>query len=162
MAFGQLWGLVACHSYGPSGMRVSFPVRQMLRLLSQSISRNVERLSLAQRLHTRKLVWGSLHHRFRADASRAPQINTMPTDQHPSGYIVSDADDLLGLFDADYGVLVIGAGAKILGPNQHGQEILVVAEYLRMKQFKYVMLVISGQLSLILLLPAALCRSRRR
>ncbi|KIP01296.1 hypothetical protein PHLGIDRAFT_507654 [Phlebiopsis gigantea 11061_1 CR5-6] len=117
MAFGQLWGLVACHSYGPYGMRVSFPVRQMLRLLSQSISRNVERLSYAQRLHTRKL------------------INTMPTDQHPSGYIVSDANDLLGLFDADYGVLVIGEGAKILGPNQHGQEILVVAEYLRMKQF---------------------------
>lgn len=56
MAFGQLWGLVACHSYGPYGMRVSFPVRQMLRLLSQSISRNVERLSYAQRLHTRKLV----------------------------------------------------------------------------------------------------------
>lgn len=37
-------------------MRVSFPVRQMLRLLSQSISRNVERLSYAQRLTTRKLV----------------------------------------------------------------------------------------------------------
>ena len=136
MAFGQLWGLVACHSYGPSGMRVSFPVRQMLRLLSQSISRNVERLSLAQRLHTRKLVWGSLYDRFRAETSPYSQINTMPTEQHPSGYIVSDADDLLGLFDADYGVLVIGEGAKILGPNQHGQEILVVAEYLRMKQFK--------------------------
>jgi len=37
-------------------MRVSFPVRQMLKLLSQSISKNVERLSYAQRLHTRKLV----------------------------------------------------------------------------------------------------------
>lgn len=60
----------------------------------------------------------------------------MPSDQHPSGYIVSNADDLLGLFDADYGVLVIGEGAKILGPNQHGQEILIVAEYLRLKQFK--------------------------
>ena len=56
IAFGTLWGLVACHSYGPHGMRVSFPVRQMLRLLSQSISRNIERLSYAQRLHTRKLV----------------------------------------------------------------------------------------------------------
>lgn len=56
MAFDQLWGLVACHSYGNAGMRVSFPVRQMLRLLSQSISRNIERLSYAQRLHTRKLV----------------------------------------------------------------------------------------------------------
>ncbi|KAI0643021.1 hypothetical protein C8Q79DRAFT_202229 [Trametes meyenii] len=117
IAFGTLWGLVACHSYGPHGMRVSFPVRQMLRLLSQSISRNIERLSYAQRLNTRKL------------------INTIPTDQHPSGYIVSNADDLLGLFDADYGVLVIGEGAKILGPNFHGQEILIVAEYLRLKQF---------------------------
>ncbi|OCH91099.1 hypothetical protein OBBRIDRAFT_812319 [Obba rivulosa] len=117
IAFGQLWGLVACHSYGAHGMRVSFPVRQMLRLLSQSISRNIERLSYAQRLHTRKL------------------INTMPSDQHPSGYIVSNADDLLGLFDADYGVLVIGEGAKILGPNLHGQEILIIAEYLRLKQF---------------------------
>lgn len=56
MAFGQLWGLIACHSYGQHGMRVSFPVRQMLRLLSDSISRNIERLSYAQRLHTRKLV----------------------------------------------------------------------------------------------------------
>jgi len=36
--------------------RVSFPVRQMLRLMSDSISRNVERLSYAQRLLTRKLV----------------------------------------------------------------------------------------------------------
>ncbi len=56
MAFGQLWGLIACHAYGHNGMRVSFPVRQMMRILSDSISRNIERLSYAQRLHTRKLV----------------------------------------------------------------------------------------------------------
>jgi hypothetical protein len=37
-------------------MRVSFPVRQMLRLMSDSISRNVERLSYAQQLLTRKMV----------------------------------------------------------------------------------------------------------
>jgi hypothetical protein len=61
IAFGRLWGLVACHSYGAHGMRVSFPVRQMLRLLSQSISRNVERLTYAQRLRTRQLV-RVLHH----------------------------------------------------------------------------------------------------
>ncbi|PFH53382.1 hypothetical protein AMATHDRAFT_45648 [Amanita thiersii Skay4041] len=117
LAFGHLWGLVACHSYGDHGMRVSFPVRQMLRLLSQSVSRNVERLSYAQRLHTRKL------------------INTIASERHPTGYIVSNADDLLGLFDADFGILVIGEGAKILGPNQNGQEILIMAEYLRLKQF---------------------------
>lgn len=55
--------------------------------------------------------------------------------QQPQSYIVSNADDLLGLFDADFGVLVIGEGAKILGPNEHGQEVLVVAEYLRLKHF---------------------------
>lgn len=117
LSFGQLWGLVTCHSYGAHGMRVSFPVRQMLRLLSQSISKNIERLSYAQRLHTRKLV------------------NTLTSNTHPTGYIVSNADDLLGLFDADFGILVIGEGAKILGPNQNGQEILIMAEYLRLKQF---------------------------
>ncbi|KAF9485880.1 phytochrome-like protein [Pholiota conissans] len=117
MAFGQLWGLINCHTYGTHGMRVSFPVRQMLRLLSQAISRSIERLSFAQRLHTRKL------------------INTMASDHHPTGYIVSNADDLLGLFDADFGILVIGEGAKILGPNQYGQEILIMAEYLRLKQY---------------------------
>lgn len=117
MAFGSLWGLVTCHSYGDHGMRVSFPVRQMLRLLSQSVSRNIERLSYARRLHTRKL------------------INTMTSDNHPTGYIVSTADDLLGLFDADFGILVIGEGAKILGPNVNGQEILIMAEYLRLKRF---------------------------
>ncbi|KAF4605638.1 Light-sensor Protein kinase [Pleurotus pulmonarius] len=108
MAFGTLWGLVACHSFGSHGMRVSFPVRQILRLLSQSISRNIERLSYAQRFQARKLT----------------------------GYLVSDADDLLKLFDADYGVLVVGDGAKVLGPNQHGQDILIVAEYLRLTQFE--------------------------
>ena len=34
-----------------------------------------------------------------------------------------------------FGVLVIGEGAKILGPNEHGQEVLVIAEYLRLKHF---------------------------
>jgi light-regulated signal transduction histidine kinase (bacteriophytochrome) len=56
MAFGQLWGLIACQSYGHHVMRVSFPVRQMMWNLSDSISRNIEWFSYAHRLHTRKLV----------------------------------------------------------------------------------------------------------
>lgn len=119
MAFGSLWGLIACHAYGDAGMRVSFPVRQMLKLLSDSISRNIERLSYAARLQTRKL------------------ISTIPTDAHPTGYIVSNADDLIQLFDADSGVLVIGDGAKILGPRtEQSQEILYIAEFLRLKRYE--------------------------
>jgi light-regulated signal transduction histidine kinase (bacteriophytochrome) len=56
MAFGTLWGLINCHSYGLHGMRVSFPVRQMLRLLSLAITRNVEKLCYAQRLRARDVV----------------------------------------------------------------------------------------------------------
>ncbi|WWC85641.1 uncharacterized protein L201_000507 [Kwoniella dendrophila CBS 6074] len=117
MAFGQLWGLIACHSYGHHGMRVSFPVRQMMRILSDSISRNIERLSYAQRLHTRKL------------------ISTIPTQAHPTGYIVSNADDLLQIFDAESGLLVIGDGCKLLGQNHQGQSMLAIAEYLRVMKF---------------------------
>ncbi|TYJ55054.1 hypothetical protein B9479_004278 [Cryptococcus floricola] len=117
MAFGQLWGLIACHSYGQHGMRVSFPVRQMLRLLSESISKNIERLSYAARLHTRKL------------------ISTVPSPTHPTGYIVSNADDLLQIFDADAGLLVIGDGCKLLGQNGQGHAMLAIAEYLRIMKF---------------------------
>lgn len=75
MAFGALWGLITCHSYSTHRMRVSFPVRQMLRLLSQSISRNIERLSYAQRLHTRRLVrWEYLGY--------CPLLTFHPTDKY--------------------------------------------------------------------------------
>ncbi|ODN75792.1 hypothetical protein, variant [Cryptococcus amylolentus CBS 6039] len=116
MAFGQLWGLIACHSAGKSGMRVSFPFRQMLRLLSESISKNIERLSYAQRLKTRKI------------------ISTVPSTNHPTGYIVSNADDLLQIFQADAGLLVIGDGCKLLGRQKQGPSMMAIAEYLRAKQ----------------------------
>lgn len=35
--------------------------------------------------------------------SSEQQINTVATDNHPTDHIVSNADDLLGLFDADCG-----------------------------------------------------------
>ncbi|KAJ5999542.1 hypothetical protein N7451_007352 [Penicillium sp. IBT 35674x] len=103
-AFNDLWGLISCHSYGSTGMRVSFPIRKMCRLLGDTVSRNIERLSYASRLQARKL------------------INTVPTEANPSGYIIASSDDLLQLFDADYGALSIRDETKILGDNSHSQE----------------------------------------
>ncbi|KAK0547372.1 hypothetical protein OC845_004119 [Tilletia horrida] len=117
IAFDQLWGLIALHTYGDHGKRVSFPVRQLSRLIGDSISRNIERLSYARRLSARKL------------------INTLPTDKNPSGYIISNAEDLLALFDADFGIIAVGQEAKILGPLDASQEVLAVTEYLRIKRF---------------------------
>ncbi|KAJ4349633.1 uncharacterized protein N0V89_008249 [Didymosphaeria variabile] len=115
-AFGELWGLIACHSYGSRGMRVSFPIRKMCRLVGDSASRNIERLSYASRLQARKL------------------INTVPTEHNPSGYIIASSDDLLKLFDADFGLLSIRDETKILGQLESSQEALALLEYLRMRK----------------------------
>ncbi|KAK0654217.1 Bacteriophytochrome [Lasiodiplodia hormozganensis] len=119
-AFDELWGLIACHSYGPKGMRVSFPIRKMCRLVGDSASRNIERLSYASRLQARKL------------------INTVPTQHNPSGYIIASSDDLLKLFDADFGLLSIRDETKILGRMDQTQEALAMLEYLRMRKLSSV------------------------
>lgn len=120
-AFNELWGLIACHSYGPKGMRVSFPIRKMCRLVGDTVSRNIERLSYASRLQARKL------------------INTVPTDKNPTGYIIASSDDLLTLFDADFGMLSIKGETKIMGKVEHSQEALAMLEYLRMRNFTSVL-----------------------
>ena len=115
-AFHELWGLIACHSYGSKGMRVSFPIRKMCRLVGDSASRNIERLSYASRLQARKL------------------INTVPTESNPSGYIIASSDDLLRLFDAEYGILSIRDETKILGKLEQTQEALAMLEYLKLRK----------------------------
>jgi len=114
-AFNELWGLISCHAYGPKGMRVSFPIRKMCRLIGDTASRNIERLSYASRLQARKL------------------INTVPTEANPSGYIIASSDDLLKLFDADFGLLSIRGETKILGRLEDTQEALAMLEYLRLR-----------------------------
>jgi len=120
-AFNELWGLIACHTYGPRGMRVSFPIRKMCRMVGDAASRNIERLSYASRLQARKL------------------INTVPTQHNPSGYIIASSDDLLKLFDADFGLLSIRDETKILGQLENSQEALAMLEYLRMRRIQSVM-----------------------
>ena len=120
-AFDELWGLISLHSYGSKGMRVSFPIRKMCRLVGDSASRNIERLSYASRLHARKL------------------INTVPTEKNPSGYIVASSDDLLKLFNADSGLLSIRDETKVLGKVEQMQEALALLEYLRLRCFRSVL-----------------------
>ncbi|KAK5163945.1 uncharacterized protein LTR77_010341 [Saxophila tyrrhenica] len=120
-AFDELWGLIACHSYGSKGMRVSFPIRKMCRLVGDSASRNIERLSYASRLQARKL------------------INTVPSESNPSGYIIASSEDLLKLFNADFGLLCIRDETKMLGHIEQSQEALAMLEYLRMRSITSVM-----------------------
>jgi len=115
-AFNDLWGLISCHGYGSKGMRVSFPIRKMCRLVGDTASRTIEKLSYASRLQARKL------------------INTVPTEANPTGYIIASSDDLLKLFDADCGLLSIRGETKILGKLEQSQEALAMLEYLRLRR----------------------------
>lgn len=117
IAFGRLWGLIACHTYGDTSMRCSFLVRKLCRLVGDQISHNIERLSYAARLTARKLV-------HTADSN------------NPAGYIVSKAEDLLGLFEADIGMLSVGDEGRILGPMQNSQEAIALREYFRARKFE--------------------------
>lgn len=51
----RLWGIIVCHSHGERGMRIPLPVQEVLRLLSQTVSRSIESLDHAA-LHMRPLV----------------------------------------------------------------------------------------------------------
>ncbi len=79
------------------------------------------------------------HHRLSCNLTHPTllrlQFNTITSggNEQPWGYIVSNTNDLLELFNADFDMLVIGEGAKILSPNKHRQEVLAIAEYLRLK-----------------------------
>jgi len=115
-AFNELWGLISCHSYGAHGTRVAFPIRKMCRLIGDTASRNIERLSYASRIQARKL------------------INTVPTQHNPSGYIIASSEDLLKLFNADFGALCIKDEVKILGQIENLQECLAILEYLKVRK----------------------------
>ncbi|PLN79640.1 GAF domain-like protein [Aspergillus taichungensis] len=121
----SLWGLISCHSYG-AGMRVTFPIRKICRLIGDTVSQNIDRLSYTSKLQARNL------------------INNMPMSEDTSGYIVASPDDLLKLFDADHGALCIHGETKILGGNvntesTHSQEILALLEYLKLRRFNSVL-----------------------
>lgn len=121
-ASSKLWGLIACHSYGPRGMRVPFWMRKMFSLIGGMASRNIERLSDASRLRARKLV------------------NTVPPDGNPSEYFITSSEDLLMLLDADFGLLSIRGKTKILGKLEQSHEALALLEYLRIKKFSSVVI----------------------
>lgn len=120
-AFNELWGLISCHAYGSQGTRVSFAIRKMCRVVGDTACRNIERLSYAARLQARKL------------------INTAPTSANPSGYIIATSDDLLKLFNADFGMLSIHGETKVLGKLEATQEALAMLEYLRVRSFTSVL-----------------------
>jgi light-regulated signal transduction histidine kinase (bacteriophytochrome) len=113
--FDKRWGLVVCHSYGLRGMRVPFPMRRICYLLSDMVSRNMERFSYLSQLRAKNLV------------------NTLPTLRNPSGSLGTSLEPLLKLLHADFGILSVRNTTQVFGPLEQPQEALVVLAYLRLR-----------------------------
>ncbi|KAJ5096797.1 hypothetical protein N7456_007518 [Penicillium angulare] len=115
-AYDTLWGLISCHGYGEDGIRVPFPIRKLCRLVGDTVARNIERINRASDLQTRVMM------------------NSVPKEADPSKYIVGSSEDLLQLFQAEYGVLSIGNEAKLFGGETNSQEVLALVEYIRQRK----------------------------
>ena len=113
---GKLWGLISCHGYG-SSMRVSLPVRELCRGLGNVASSNIEKLLYSSRIKARK------------------PLSSTPPQTSPSAYIAASTSDLLEMFDADFGFLVIRGEARTVGKLVAYRECVNLLQYIRQKSF---------------------------
>jgi light-regulated signal transduction histidine kinase (bacteriophytochrome) len=112
----ELWGLVACHSYGDEGIRVPLPIRELCRNIGECASVNIDRLLMSSRLLARK-----------------PPEN-VPPKQTPSGFVAASSADLLAIFDADFGMLSIQDEARTIGKPKPYREALALLAHLQKKK----------------------------
>lgn len=117
MVGGKLWGLISCHNYA-SGMRVSLPVRELCRGLGSIASSNIEKLIYASRITARKPLF---------QASR-PKTSS-------SSYIAASSSDLLHMFGADFGFLVIKGEARTIGKLLAYGESIALLHYIKKRAF---------------------------
>jgi hypothetical protein len=111
----ELWGLVACHGYAP--MRLSLPLRELCRTLGTSASTNITRLIHASRLeHRQTIITGS---------GKAT----------PSALASASSSDLLRIFDADFGFLVIDGEVRAIGKLEPYAEALAILNFVDRHRF---------------------------
>lgn len=112
----ELWGLVACHSYGDSGIRVPLPIRELCRNIGECASINIERLVMFSRLLARRPL----------------EITEHP--KNAPGFIAASSADLLNIFNADFGMLSIQDEARTIGKPAPYREALAILAYLQKKK----------------------------
>ncbi|KUJ12195.1 uncharacterized protein LY89DRAFT_593827 [Mollisia scopiformis] len=113
---GKLWGLISCHNYG-SSMRVPAPVRELCRSLGDIASNTIGNLLYAARVKARKA------------------LSIAPPKTSPSAYVAASSGDLLSMFDADFGFLVIKGEARAIGRLMAYEESIVLLQFIRDENF---------------------------
>ncbi|KAK0744708.1 hypothetical protein B0T21DRAFT_429410 [Apiosordaria backusii] len=109
---GKLWGLIVCHSYGPTATRVPFTVRELAYFVGVSASTCLEKLLNADKLKARRI------------------IETLQDQKSPNECITASSDELLKLFEADCGFLVVEGEARTIGRLAAYAEAVTLLKYL--------------------------------
>lgn len=105
-----------CHSYGLTAARVPFRIRELCFLVGLSASTSLENLLNAGKLQAMKIMDVLLHH------------------TNPNECITASSDELLRLFGADCGFLVVDGQAKTIGKLVSYTESVTLLRYLFSRQ----------------------------
>jgi light-regulated signal transduction histidine kinase (bacteriophytochrome) len=117
---GNLWGLICCHNYGPIPLNVSFQVREVCHWIGLCASDCLEKITYILRLQSR-LVLDALH-----------------TSRNPQSCVTASAVDILKLFDARSGFMVIQGETRSIGRHSAYQEAVLLLRYINGQHFSAV------------------------
>ncbi|KAK4168293.1 putative signal transduction histidine-protein kinase [Cladorrhinum sp. PSN259] len=109
---GKLWGLIVCHSYGPTATHIPFTAREMCHFVGVSASTCLEKLLSANKLQAHRI------------------IETIQDRKSPNECITASSDELLKLFEADCGFLVVEGEARTIGRLAAYAEAVTLLKYL--------------------------------
>ncbi|KAM7205374.1 putative signal transduction histidine-protein kinase [Naviculisporaceae sp. PSN 640] len=118
---GKLWGLIVCHGYGATATRVPFSVREMCYSIGITASNCLEKLLHSNKLQARKI------------------IETLRDNANPNECITASSEELLNLFEADCGFLVVEGDAKTIGRLSSYTEAVVLLRYLFFRKSKTIL-----------------------
>jgi light-regulated signal transduction histidine kinase (bacteriophytochrome) len=113
----RLWGLICCHSYGPLGLKVSFPTRELCYWVGLCASNCLDKLLNAEKLESRQ------------------SLMSMHIDVSPQLAISASSQDLLRLFLADFGFLVVKGEARTIGKLSSYAEAVTLLRYVYFRNF---------------------------
>lgn len=113
----NLWGLICCHSYGATGLRVPFPVRKLCYWVGLCASNCLHKLLAAEKLRDRNA------------------LISMQIDVSPQVCISASSNDLLRLFQADFGFLVVKGEARTIGKLSSYPEAVTLLRYVYFRNF---------------------------
>jgi light-regulated signal transduction histidine kinase (bacteriophytochrome) len=113
----KLWGLICCHSYGPTATHVSFSVREVCYWIGLCVSNCIAKLSYSSRLGARKL------------------LETIQVDKDPQSCITASSNDILRLFGSNSGFMVIEGEARTIGTHESYLDAILVLRYVHLRAF---------------------------